>query len=226
MRWKVVTRLTQDAKRISKFVVLVLMVGVLWFSDTSYAVLVYFDNITNNNPGDAAIGEAQLTVDVTNGSDTVTFTFHNEGAFNCSIAEIYFDDGSLLSFNSIIENPPDVDFKQEDIGDVNPKNLPGANLAVPPFVATTMFSIEPENPQPYHGVNPGETVGLVYNLVDEQTVDDILNELASGELRIGIHVIDFDSGGSESFINLPVPEPATLFFLCLGPIVLMKKRRY
>ena len=62
-----------------------------------YAVLFGFSNITNNNSIDAAIGETQLFVDVTDAwgeldfsSTQALFTFTNTGDDNCSITDIYF----------------------------------------------------------------------------------------------------------------------------------------
>jgi len=59
------------------------------------------------------------------------------------------------------------------------------------------------------------------------TTDDVLDWLQSGELRVGLHVINFDSGGSESFVNEPVPEPGSLGLLCLsiGGLALLRRRR-
>jgi len=52
-----------------------------------------------------------------------------------------------------------------------------------------------------------------------------VNDLTTGALRIGIHVIDFESGGSESFINVPVPEPGTGLLLAFGLLDPGAKRR-
>ena len=78
-------------------------------------------------------------------------------------------------------------------------------------------------PAPKKGVNPGESLGVIFTLKDNGTLEDVVDELATGELRIGIHVINFDSGGSESFVN--VPEPATLLLLTLGAGLVRRRRR-
>ena len=58
-----------------------------------------------------------------------------------------------------------------------------------------------------------------------QTLADVLDELASGELRIGIHVIAFASGGSESFINVPEPGATTLLAVALAGLAAAARRR-
>jgi hypothetical protein len=147
----------------------------------------------------------------------------NDGPDNCVITEIYFQDGSLLGFASIDESLSDVDFKEEEVGNVNPKNLPGGKSINPEFIATTAFSIEPVNPEPKWGVNPGEWLEIVYSLQSGKHYDNIIQELNNQTLRIGIHVQSFADGGSESFVN--TPEPATMVLLGLGGLVLRKRRK-
>ena len=61
-----------------KSVLLVLlMFGFLCWASAANADSFSFDNITNNNAGDAAIGEAQLSVDVLSGTGLVLFKFYN-----------------------------------------------------------------------------------------------------------------------------------------------------
>ena len=178
----------------------------------AHALLLGFDSITNNNLADASIGETQLFVNVTGAGDhQVLFQFGNTGSFASSICDVYFDDGSLLSMAGIawIDNSSNgVSFSQ----DARPGNLPGGNNASPPFVTTAGFSADSDPEVQPNGVNPGESLGIIFDLEDDQTFSNVLAELASGDLRIGIHVQGFDSGGSESFVN-SIPDPATVFLL-------------
>jgi len=178
-----------------------------------------FYSITNNNLVDAGIGEAQFFVDVTNGSESATFTFRNEGPLTAVITEIYFDDGTLLGISSIIDNPPSVDYVQG----ASPSNLPGANNISPPFQVTAGFLAEPTSPPFQSGVGPGEQVAIVFDLMNGGTLQDVIDELHDGTLRIGIRGQGFDGGGSEAFVNLP--EPTSMALLTMGIAALVSRRR-
>lgn len=178
--------------------ILVLAAVSVWLSPLpAQAVPLGFYNITANNPDDAAIGEAQLWVDVLPAdSGRVSFTFHNNGPAACSITDVYFDDGSLLGLAEII-NGPGVSFSRG----ASPPNLPGGNTLDPPFVVTRCFLADSDPPVQPNGVNPGEYVVLVFDLLPGKTLADVLQDLISTGLRIGIHVQGYASGGSESFVN-------------------------
>ena len=180
------------------FLIIALLFSVFGQSSKTASAVVEtlsFYNLTGTNAINAAAGENQLFVDVSDSAGQVTFTFRNIGPASSSIAEIYFDDGSLLAISEILDSPPEVDFKL----DADPSNLPGHELADPPFQASLHFSLQPENPEPFHGVNPDEQLSIVFDLINDQTFTNVIDEINSGQLRIGIHVIAFENGGSESF---------------------------
>ena len=193
---------------------------------SAQAVQFDFSNITNNSATDAAIGENQLFVDVTDaGGGQALFTFTNTGPEDSSIVQIYFDDEN----NSIISGIASIDNSSPGVAyslGSSPPNLPGGN----PVNFDSDFSADADSPKQPNGVNPGEFVGLTLDLVGGFDFDDLLAELNSGELVVGIHVQGYASGGSESFINNPgdghggnggngngtkVPEPGTMAALGL-----------
>jgi len=187
-----------------------------------------FDGLTNNNADDTATGEGQMNVDVGNDiggalqrDNQVRFTFINLGPNASSITDIYFDDGSLLGIAFLENDPNNVEFSQG----ADPPNLPGGEMADPPFETTLGFSADSDPPVEPLGVNPGERLGIVFDLMEGKTIPDVLDDLRTGALRIGIHVQGFASGGSESFINIPLPEPGTFTLCLLGAAALARRRR-
>lgn len=185
-----------------------------------------FQNITNNNATDAAIGEDQLSVELIDfGGGQVEFLFRNTGLEDNSIARIYFEDSlSVLSepmgFTSIAGT---VNFAQF----ASPPDLPGGNEVG--FNVTSGLLADSNPPIIHNGVNPGETLGVT--LFGDYT--DTLDALNSGDLRIGIHVIGFGSGGSESFINngggtppgvIPAPGAAGLALVGLGSTLAARRK--
>lgn len=201
-----------------------IFVAGLFNSTAARADLYGFENISANSIVDAVIGESQLFVDVTDhGGGQVLFTFSNIGPAASSITRIYFDDGILLSLASIDDSDPGVSFSPG----ANPLNLPSANSASPPFVATARLSASSDSPVQPNGVNPGEILGLVFNLQGGTFFDDVIDDLNTGTLRIGIHVQGYDSGGSESFVNAPnlTPAPTALLLGIFGLSVVGIKLR-
>ncbi len=222
----------RKTKRYMTFLSLVL-VFVFILSTEARAMMYNFGNISNNDVLDAAIGEAQLFVDVTDeGGGKVRFTFSNTGPLASSITDIYFEDGTLLGIASI-DNTPGVSFSQL----AAPPNLPSANFANPAFVTTSGFSADSDPPVQPMGVNPFEQVGIVFDLESGKTFANVLTAIGLGfdpattdpggntSLRIGIHVQGFDRGGSESFVAVPVPGAVLLGVLGLG-VAGLKLRKF
>lgn len=203
------------------------------FCLTANAGIVYsFSHIVECGDGpfelaNGAIGEAQLFVEVSEiSAQQALFTFTNTGPQACSVTDIYFDDGALLSIALIDDSCYGVSFSQY----AAPHNLPGGHTLIPPFVTTQGFSADSDPPVEHNGINPNEWLGITFDLKPGKTCDDVVGDLASGELRIGIHVQGFYSGwcgcsGSESFVNVPEPATVTLLSAGLGIVTLLRKRK-
>lgn len=198
-------------KRFSFLLSLLLLFFAL--SANAASTTIGFYCITNNSPTNCAIGEAQLTVTVSDpAAGQVLFHFKNlAGGSASSITDVYFDDGTLLGIASLT-NGPGVSFAQ----DASPPDLPGGNSISPPFQVTAGFLADSNPPAQPNGVNPGEWLKVFFNLQSGGTYNDVISELADGRLRIGIHVQGFANGGSESFVNTPVPVPAAVWLFGSG----------
>ncbi len=192
---------------------------VLVTGQEARAVSYGFGCISNNLAVDCAIGEAQLSVEVIDvGGAQVEFKFTNVGADASSATDVYFDDGSLLAINSVI-NGVGVDFSAP----ASPSNLPGGGGVSPPFVTSLGFGVDSLPPTEPNGINPGETLSIIFDLIGGQMYADVLTELESGALRIGLHVQGYGTTGSESFVN--IPEPGTGLLMGLGLALLARRPR-
>lgn len=195
---------------------------------TANAVPIGFSCITGNDAGNCAVGDAQLSVEITDiGGGQVLLEFMNSGPADSSIADVYLDDavpGTIMSVADLIDadqngGDPGVDFSMG----ATPPNLPGGNAVG--FSATTGLTADSDPPVQPNGVNPGETLGVIFNLNLGSTFADVLADLTDGDLRIGIHVQGFSNGGSESFVNVPVPEPSAALLIGLGMAALGTRQR-
>lgn len=188
-----------------------------------------FLNITNNNVVDAAAGEAQLRMTVSDaGSSQVNFRFFWEGTIPMSITQIYFDDenGAPGILDTIADLNPDnvagVDF---GLGN-GPPVLPGGNAV--DFQTSSGLQVGANPPPSQSGVNaafPTEYLDIVVNLLGTNTFADVINALNQGfvdsdnrGLRVGLHVQAFEGGGSEAFVNniIPLPPAAWMGLTTLG----------
>jgi len=196
--------------------------SLLAASAASATVTYSFSCITDTNAANASSGETQLFVDVDPvGPGQVKFTFRNLGPIAMSIADVYFDDGTLLGIASIASSAG-VDFSQGS----SPPNLPGHNNVTPAFQTTAGFSADSNPPTQHNGVNPGEWLAITFNLIGGQTYADAIAALNTNgdHLRIGIHVQGYGNGGSESFVN-NVPTPGASALLALGVLAARRRRR-
>lgn len=163
--------------------------------------------------GNGAIGEAQLFVDVAPyGSDQVLFTFRNTGPEPSSITDAYYDNGPLLFLAGLIDaddgigGDSGVDFSEL----ADPDELPGGNLLSPPFVTTDGFSADSDPPIRPNGVDPTESLGIIFDLYENMDFTDVIYDLDLNFLRVGIKVGGFAGGGSESFVNNGRDVPCAL----------------
>jgi hypothetical protein len=216
-------------KRYLVIPVLAIGLAFLLVPQQAHATSFGFYNITNNVPSDVDVAE-QLFVDVLDPGtpDQVLFWFRNEGPTTSFIDEVYFDDGTLLKLAGIIDaddtalaSPPapnvghsGVDFTQDALDPVKPKDLPGGESISPKFDVTALFSADSDSPGTgKDGVDQTEWLGIVFDLYSGKTYTDVINDLNSGALRIGLHVQGIGTDGkSDSFVN-SIPDPVAVLLL-------------
>jgi hypothetical protein len=186
--------------------------------DTLHAAFVYPLEVFTNNGGYHDSPDLDLYVEVVDRESRVDFIFHNESIIDSSIARIYFEGGSFLSFTEMIEGPG-TSFNPSAI----PAMLPGANLLELSLLTTYEVSFDSDPSLPHNGLNPGEWLMTTFDLINNGTFQSVVNELNAGVLWIGVHVIALPDGSSESAIA--VPEPTMLCLLGFGVLALLRKRR-
>ena len=155
------------------------------------------------------IGETQLLLNVTEyDGNQIMFTFSNSGPYESSITDVYFDDDvPLLDFANFFY----AGTVAYSVG-ASPGDLSAGNLIS--FTSNYSFDSDP-SVQP-NGVNPGESLGILFDYSEGVFFDTVIAALNDGAMDIGIHVQGFADGGSESFVAAPVPEPATMLLLGTG----------
>jgi hypothetical protein len=188
-----------------------------------------FTCITNESVPNTWIGQTQLLMHVSANvveDGWARFTFHNVGQASSSITDIYFYDGALFDHReATLSWSGDVQFSKG----AAPPDLPGWEDP------TRVYSADSDPPTQPNGVNPREWLGITFALYtgdpkrldDDKTYADVIADLGSGALRIGIKVQGFADGGSESFINnpYPVPTPEAVLLGMLGLVAAGLKLR-
>ncbi|MDH7503966.1 MAG: hypothetical protein QHJ82_14820 [Verrucomicrobiota bacterium] len=184
---------------------------------------VGFQRLTTTSGYDVS-SQLRMEVAVDEDAQTVGFKFFNDVGISSVISEIYFDDGMLKEKPAIATSGGDVEYVQG----ATPENLPGGENLDPDFKADIIFSAEPDNPEPHHGVRErGQWVQLTYGLGEFKDLDAVVSALANGDLRVGLHVTAINGNDSDSYINsrplppMSIPDSGlTAMLLGVGMVVL------
>jgi hypothetical protein len=212
--------------KITKLIPAVVASATLLTSIDAQADSFGFSQLSNNAGVDIS---NQLSVDVKDVGGEVCFTFSNIGTISSVISEIYFDDAPAGPGN----NTGYLGWMTE-VGSGwssysgSPSDLPGGNTAIPAFTTdgTPIQYATANNPSPKNGIDLGESLALCFSYKNGGTIDDVIADLVSGALRIGLHIQAIGtSGRSDAYITgggtTSVPDGgATMLLLGMGIVAL------
>lgn len=102
----------------------------------------------------------------------------------------------------------------------SPSNLPGGNE----INFSSNYRFTANSPPPQKGLDPGEVA--YFDFIGVSYTDVVLG-LTNGSIRIGIHIQEVGSNGSQSvsFVNEAIPEPSIILLSAFGVFGLLKRRR-
>lgn len=122
-----------------------------------------------NDADDMAAAEAQIFANVSAiGTSQVLFEFHNDGPWTSSLTAIFFRDGTVIDFNSLID-------ADDNGGDLGVDFSPGASESPPQGDGgwTSFFETDRDT-SVHNGVNngdpTGEELGIVFDIIGGQTL--------------------------------------------------------
>lgn len=207
-----------------------------------------FQAVSSNNkaPGDAALGEQYLRMDVTAFSTTaVDFKFYWSGdppnQDDLGMSSFYFYDGLYLASPPSISSTGNVDLKIAN----NPGSLPDGSEVGLGGNAKSWVEANKDGSQA-DAVQYGETATFRFTLLTGYGVNDVIAaldkwiELPQSQkqlvdwdgnpsypdlMAVGIHLTGFDSGGSESYAVVPLPGAVLLLGAGMVRLVAYARRR-
>jgi len=183
----------------------------LWIGSPAAAVeFEAFTCITNNDAGDCAIGTTQLSATVVQSGGDAVLMISMTGPQAGVVEQIFIESSfvTAISFQASTATGV-VAFGTGQVGG----NLPGGAMVG----FDEVFNIAADDPAPSNGIgrHPQDDVspqtGAFLLSLTGGDFSDLLTDL-----RIGVHVIGYSSGDSESFISTPIPEPGTFALLATG----------
>lgn len=208
-----------------KFLTTICSLTLLMFcAAPSQAALYGFEVFTNN--GIYAVSSGLVfEVDVFQQDGLFGFEFHNNSFVSSSVKDIYFE--GIASFE--LESIANFIISEADREGTNfalsktPADLPAGKILEKSFNKDMSFSAD--SPPPFWGINPGEKLQIFFSAPQNYSFDDLIAQINSGEIRIGLHIIALPDGSSESAINIPEPATVLLFSFGFALQTLLGKRK-
>jgi hypothetical protein len=150
------------------------------------------------------------------------FLFCNTGPIAWSVTDIYFDDAagsasSLAGIAAVIDRDSYWSFNGQRLyghagvdftRGASPANLPQSDALNPPFETTAGLSADSDSPVVANGIDPGEWLGVVVDLIMGCDLADAQSALNMGLLRVGIQAQAVGSTTQrDSFVTRPSSVP-------------------
>jgi len=197
----------------------------------------YFANITGNAP---SLSQFQMTVsDEGVGPNQIGFLFENlpDPGLPSAIANIYFEDGTLVFPQADLDPGSGVEFEQNG----SPADPPGIN----PWGSSHEFRISLEQ-NTADAIQPGEWLRVIFDLQENPGggyygFADVIAAIENGfaktlgvghnpalpSLRIAFHVRALANGQSDSYLLsvIPLPAPFGLALAGLAGVVIISRRK-
>jgi len=144
------------------------------------------------------------------------FIISNTGRTPSSITGVLVDDGTIR----VVESLEGTEFSNEGVTLSRAAvvaGLPGGQFLTPVFVPASGLTVISGSET--KGINPGESVVITTNLPEGTMLEELLEEIRTGQLRVGLTAAGFPNGGTGSFVNLTsplIPAPAAIALGSLG----------
>jgi hypothetical protein len=144
----------------------------------------------------------QMNVD-SGGAGQVTFTFTNQALTGYSVTDIYFDAGSILGFSGGAKSDVGASFDQFAL----PAELPNADDYGFKTSPGLSFDSAPEN-RIDSGLSLGQSMSVTFDLNSGGGLDEVVDAIDSGDLRVGIYVQGMHKGEvtGNSYLNASSPD--------------------
>jgi hypothetical protein len=195
--------------RYFKLALLLALLPVITFAGSSFNLNIFTDNGEGSQSS-----QVQYTMYAEDtGTDFIRLRFSNESSLYSVIESIYFTEAYTILVD---------DLNQDDFTvDVKPRTMPAGVDLDPDFVTAASVSANP--PPALNGIKPGESIVLHVKTGDDY--EQFINSIETGSSRVGIHVISFPDGTSESATIQVVPEADSiaLFFTGLASLWYTRK---
>lgn len=222
------------SKQFSRRCVIAAVVGGMFAAASAQAdsqPYTYFANMTGNAP---SLSQFKMTVsDEDVDPNQIAFLFENlvVPGLPSAIANIYFEDGTLVFPEADLEPGSGVAFEQNG----QPEDPPG----VDPWGSSHEFRISLEQ-NTADAIEPGEYLRVIFDLQNGYGFADVIAAIENGfaktqgvgynpalpSLRIAFHVRALANGQSDSYLlTIPLPTPLALGLAGLAGVVIISRRK-